>query len=60
MVTVDARSVVRGDRPLRRLFLRILADAASAIDALREFSPDVILAGFTMPGYDGMAAAVPT
>jgi hypothetical protein len=60
MVTADAKPVVHGGRALRRLSLRIVPDEASFIDALHEYSPHVILADFTMPGYDGMAAAVPT
>jgi len=47
-------------RELKRAGLRVthrLADSEqSFVSALREFSPDVILSDFSMPGFDGMAA----
>lgn len=54
---VDAELEVREmKRAGLRIAHRIVVDEASFIDGLREFSPDVILADFTIPGYDGMAA----
>src|SRR6266446_6706203 len=47
-------------RELKRAGLRIahrVADSEEGfVSALREFSPDVILSDFSMPGFDGMAA----
>src|SRR5947207_1568998 len=47
-------------RELKRAGLRIahrIADTEQGfVSALREFSPDVILSDFSMPGFDGMAA----
>src|SRR6266581_5393041 len=47
-------------RELKRAGLRIahrVADTEQGfVSALREFSPDVILSDFSMPGFDGMAA----
>src|SRR3977135_2472564 len=47
-------------RELKRAGLRIahrVADTEEGfVSALREFSPDVILSDFSMPGFDGMAA----
>lgn len=47
-------------RELRRAGLRvthrIVDNEQSFTSALREFSPDLILSDFTMPGFDGMAA----
>src|SRR2546428_13193406 len=50
-------------RELKRAGLRIahrIADTEQGVvSALREFSPDVILSDFSMPGFDGMAALAP-
>src|SRR2546428_516742 len=47
-------------RELKRAGLRIahrIADTEQGfVSALREFSPDVLLSDFSMPGFDGMAA----
>src|SRR5438445_5270242 len=47
-------------RQLKRVGLRIadrVADSEEGfVSALRDFSPDVILSDFSMPGFDGMAA----
>jgi diguanylate cyclase (GGDEF)-like protein len=47
-------------RELKRAGLRIahrIADTEQGfVSALREFSPDVILSDFSMPGFDGMSA----
>ena len=39
-----------------RLTHRVVTSEGSFTQALREFSPDVILSDFSMPGFDGMAA----
>jgi diguanylate cyclase (GGDEF)-like protein/PAS domain S-box-containing protein len=56
-VVADAELEVR---ELRRAGLRVQHRVAeteqSFTSALREFSPDVILSDFSMPGFDGMAA----
>ena len=49
-----------GVRELKRAGLRfahrVVQSEESFAEALREFSPDVILSDFSMPGFDGMAA----
>jgi diguanylate cyclase (GGDEF)-like protein/PAS domain S-box-containing protein len=39
-----------------RLTHRIVDSEESFLQALRDFSPDIILSDFSMPGFDGMAA----
>jgi diguanylate cyclase (GGDEF)-like protein/PAS domain S-box-containing protein len=56
-VAADAELEVRElKRAGLRLTHRIVDSEESFSRALREFSPDVILSDFSMPGFDGMAA----
>jgi diguanylate cyclase (GGDEF)-like protein/PAS domain S-box-containing protein len=56
-VASDAELEVRElKRAGLRLTHRVVTSEESFTEALREFSPDVILSDFSMPGFDGMAA----
>jgi diguanylate cyclase (GGDEF)-like protein/PAS domain S-box-containing protein len=56
-VAADAELEVRElKRAGLRIAHRIVDSEESFSSALREFSPDVILSDFSMPGFDGMAA----
>src|SRR5687767_15967584 len=56
-VSADAELEVRElKRAGLRVSHRIVDSEESFAVALREFSPDVILSDFSMPGFDGMAA----
>jgi diguanylate cyclase (GGDEF)-like protein/PAS domain S-box-containing protein len=56
-VAADAELEVRElKRAGLRVAHRVVDTEESFNDALREFSPDVILSDFSMPGFDGMAA----
>ena len=56
-VASDAELEVRElKRAGLRLTHRVVDTESSFLDALREFSPDVILSDFSMPGFDGMSA----